>query len=65
MSHTDPILEKPFAGEQQLHTDIYNLMKKWGKKEKHEFVEFDDDIPSCGRVAPQIMINVARKANPF
>ncbi|GMH59240.1 hypothetical protein TrLO_g15043 [Triparma laevis f. longispina] len=65
MSHTDPILEKPFAGEQQLHKDIYNLMKKWGKKEKHEFVEFDDDIPSCGRVAPQIMINIARKANPF
>jgi len=65
MSHTDPILEKPFAGEQQLHEDIYNLMRKWGEGKEHEFVDFDGSIPSCRRVAPQIMIDVARKANPF
>lgn len=64
MTHTDPILEKPFAGDQQLHKDIYKLCQKWctGLDE-----EFDETIPSCQRVAalPQVFIDLARMCNPF
>jgi len=28
-SHTDPILEAPFAGNHLLHKDIYDLVKRW------------------------------------
>lgn len=64
MTHTDPILEKPFAGEQQLHKDIYILFRKWGGR-RHNFEEFDESIGPCRRVAPQFCIELARMCNPF
>jgi hypothetical protein len=65
MTHTDPILEKPFAGDQQLHRDIYEKMRLWCEKGEERLIEFDDSMPTCVRVAPQFCIDVARACNPF
>ncbi len=62
MTHTDPIIEKPMAGEQQLHKDVYELVRLWtgggGGK-------FDEDHPLCRRLLPQVCIEIGRWANPF
>lgn len=65
MTHTDPILEKPFAGDQQLHRDIYERMRGWCEGGMEKLQEFDDQMPACVRVAPQVCIDVARACNPF
>ena len=49
MTHTDSILENPFAGDQQLHKDIYQLCQKRCNGLDQEF---DETIPSCQRVDP-------------
>ncbi|KAJ1459402.1 Alpha/Beta hydrolase protein [Pelagophyceae sp. CCMP2097] len=56
-SHTDPILERPFAGDHALHRDIHELLGC--------SAPFDADAAGCARLIPQACIDFARWVVPF
>ena len=71
-SHTDPILEKPFAGDHSLHADIFNLVIDWtsdddddSRSSKNLLPKFDHASPDCRRLAPQLLIDLGRWVMPF
>ena len=64
-THTDPILERPMAGNHLLHRDLYEFVKEQCD-DKFELGDFDETNPLCRRIMwPQASIEVARFANPF
>jgi len=69
-SHTDPILEGPFEGDQRFHQEVYDLVREWTLKdgtnaEDTPLIPFDDDHPACRPVCPRILIRMGRFFNPF
>lgn len=63
-THTDAILERPFAGDHTLHADIYDLIHRWSEN-KSNGASFDASGPDCARLAPQFLLNIGRFVNPF
>uniref|UniRef100_A0A7R9VHK8 BD-FAE-like domain-containing protein n=1 Tax=Pseudictyota dubia TaxID=2749911 RepID=A0A7R9VHK8_9STRA len=71
-SHTDPILEGPFEGDQRFHREVYDLVKEWTMKNEEDtdeedapLIPFDNDHPVCRPVCPRILIRMGRFFNPF
>lgn len=68
-THTDPILERPFAGDHTLHSDMYNLLINWLKRDQDDTrglkAAFDDQCSDCRRLAPQILLDLGRLCMPF
>ena len=61
-THTDPILERPFAGDQRLHRDLLEAVSKWCDG---PVASFSDDTPGLGRLCPQVLIELGRRCMPF
>ena len=61
-THTDPILERPFAGDQRLHRDLLEAVSKWCDG---PVAPFADDTPGLGRLCPQVLIELGRRCMPF
>ena len=78
-SHTDPILEKPMAGNHTYHADIHELVCLWTTvddttsakddngtdKDKNLPLEFDLSHPILRPICPLILVNAGRYCNPF
>jgi len=64
-SHTDPILEGPFEGDQRFHREVYDLVREWTAGCDDDLPTFDDDHPACKPVCPRILIRMGRFFNPF
>uniref|UniRef100_A0A7R9YZ73 BD-FAE-like domain-containing protein n=1 Tax=Pseudictyota dubia TaxID=2749911 RepID=A0A7R9YZ73_9STRA len=64
-SHTDPILEGPFEGDQRFHREVYDLVREWTTGCDDDLPTFDDDHPACKPVCPRILIRMGRFFNPF
>lgn len=78
-SHTDPILEAPFAGNHLFHREVYELVKVWtatsqpgfgedgtmGKDKGEHLLPFDDTHPACRKICPLWLVQIARFCNPF
>jgi acetyl esterase/lipase len=65
-THTDPILERPMAGDHKLHRDLYDLVRKWRGPGNPKMADFEESNPLCKRIMwPQVSIEIARFANPF
>lgn len=69
-THTDPILEKPFAGDHSLHAHIYARLIAWIPRddETHSRQKrpcFDSSGPDCRRLAPQILLDIGHWCMPF
>jgi len=78
-SHTDPILEKPMAGDHTYHADIHELVCSWtavddtsskdndGREAKDENLplEFDLGHPILRPICPLMLVNAGRYCNPF
>ncbi|KAJ8599171.1 hypothetical protein CTAYLR_008563 [Chrysophaeum taylorii] len=62
-THTDPILEKPFAGDHAVHADIFDLIYTW--QNTTERPAFDITSPDCRRLAPQFLLDIGRACMPF
>jgi len=61
-THTDPILERPFAGDQRLHRDLLDRVRTWcGAK----LPAFDAEADGLGRLCPQVMIDFGHYCMPF
>eukprot|EP00567_Pseudictyota_dubia_P002344 CAMPEP_0197468668 /NCGR_PEP_ID=MMETSP1175-20131217/66199_1 /TAXON_ID=1003142 /ORGANISM="Triceratium dubium, Strain CCMP147" /LENGTH=533 /DNA_ID=CAMNT_0043004773 /DNA_START=297 /DNA_END=1895 /DNA_ORIENTATION=- len=45
-SHTDPILEGPFEGDQRFHREVYDLVREWTAGCDDDLPTFDDDHPA-------------------
>ena len=61
-THTDPILERPFAGDQRLHRDLLEAVSKWCDG---PVAAFSDETPGLGRLCPQVLIELGRRCMPF
>lgn len=61
-THTDPILERPFAGDQRLHRDLLEAVELWCDG---PVTAFDDAAPGLGRLCPQVLIDLGRGCMPF
>ena len=61
-THTDPILERPFAGDQRLHRDIFDLVDRWTGG---GLPAFDGALPGLRRMCPQALIDFGHAAMPF
>ena len=77
-SHTDPILEAPFAGNHLFHRDVYDLVKLWtsdsdgenngennGNEEGNLLLPFDESHTACDKICPLWLVQIARFCNPF
>ena len=66
-SHTDPILEAPFAGNHLFHRDVYDLAKLWTTTEEEEdlLLPFDESHSACWKICPLFLVQIARFCNPF
>eukprot|EP00550_Attheya_septentrionalis_P005063 CAMPEP_0198280356 /NCGR_PEP_ID=MMETSP1449-20131203/436_1 /TAXON_ID=420275 /ORGANISM="Attheya septentrionalis, Strain CCMP2084" /LENGTH=460 /DNA_ID=CAMNT_0043975681 /DNA_START=298 /DNA_END=1680 /DNA_ORIENTATION=- len=62
-SHTDLILEAPMGGDHTFHRDIFNLVELWTGNDS--LIEFDDSLPVCRSICPQVLITIGRTCNPF
>ena len=61
-THTDPILERPFAGDQRLHRDLLEAVAGWCDG---PVAAFSDETPGLGRLCPQVLIELGRRCMPF
>ena len=61
-THTDPILERPFAGDQRLHADLHAAVAAWVAS---DLPRFDADHPDLRRLCPQVLIDLGRWCMPF
>ena len=61
-THTDPILERPFAGDQRLHADLHAAVAEWVAS---DLPRFDADHPDLRRLCPQVFIDLGRWCMPF
>lgn len=78
-SHTDPILEAPFAGNHLFHRDAYNLIKRWAimhppnmtmkpNQDQQQLLllpPFDESHAACRKICPLFLVQIARFCNPF
>lgn len=79
-SHTDPILEAPFAGNHLFHQDTYDLVKRWAMMKSASpptttsntqdqqpllLPPFDENHAACGKICPLFLVQIARFCNPF
>ena len=77
-SHTDPILEKPMAGDHTYHRDIHELVCLWtavdntsrdndGASDRDENLPlvFDLSHPILRPICPLMLVNAGRYCNPF
>lgn len=60
-SHTDPILEGILISDHRFHIDLCNLIYDWTGYNPR----FDVNHPSCQRLTPDIIVQIARWFNPF
>ena len=63
-THTDPILERPFMGDQRLHKDIYDLVNAWTPSSPN-LPAFDATQEGLGRLCPQPLIDFGHACMPF
>jgi len=67
-SHTDPILEAPFAGNHLFHRYVYDLVKRWTfqvEGEESALFAFDENHAACRKICPEFLVEIARFCNPF
>jgi len=78
-THTDPILEKPMAGDHTYHADIHEFVCSWtavddtssrdnddgAGKDKNLPLEFDSSHPILRPICPLMLVNAGRYCNPF
>ncbi|KAL3908414.1 MAG: hypothetical protein SGARI_003075 [Bacillariaceae sp.] len=74
-SHTDPILEAPFAGNHLFHRDVYDLVQLWTKDDNKAegevkdteslLLPFDENHSACATICPLPLVKIARICNPF
>ena len=77
-SHTDPILEAPFAGNHLFHRDVYDLVQLWTSDDDDDgtygegdvdgdylLLPFDESHTACAKICPVWLVQIARFCNPF
>lgn len=68
-THTDPILEKPFAGDHAVHAHVYHTLLSWLRQANLAATglrpTFDASGPDCRRLAPQLLLDLGRSVMPF
>jgi len=66
-SHTDPILEAPMMGNHQYHRDVHDLVRQWTCEDqtKDFSANFDENHPHLRPICPSLLVQAARKCNPF
>lgn len=66
-SHTDPILEAPMRGNHKYHRDVLDLVRQWTGEDRTKVfpTNFDENHPHLGPICPSLLVQAARKCNPF